>query len=186
MKVLFQSILFIVIVFLFALTTDRLNQIEQKSPMGQNTQSGRMDDREFLSDVIAHHEGAIAMAYVALTHSSRPEIIDFANTVITMEKKNIDAAYTWRRDWYGDEAHIFIDKIDPKITMIKDLGEKDSNFDARFLKAMIEHHEGAIKMLSEILVPTAKPEIHSMATSAIAGLSQDIIIMKQWLKEWYE
>lgn len=185
MKVLIKSLLFIVIVFLFAITSDRLTKIENVPGSAMNSGSQQMNERQFLSDVIAHHEGAIAMAYVALTNSSRPEIKDFANTIITMEKRNIDTTYMWRRDWYGDSNHIFIDAIDPKITMIKDLGGKDENFDSRFLQAMIAHHEGAIKMLGEMLVPSTRGELRDMATTAIAGLSQDVVIMKQWLKEWY-
>ena len=185
MKIIVQSVIFIVVVFLVAISADRFGLVGTNTSTGMGTNTGKMGEKEFLTDVIAHHEGAIAMAYVALEHSDRPEIIKLANTIITMEKKNIDTTYVWRRDWYQDSSHIFIDQVDPKITMIKDLGTKDADFDARFLNAMITHHEGAIKMLSNNLTPETREEVRTMSTGAIAGLSQDIIMMQKWLKEWY-
>lgn len=144
-----------------------------------------MGDKEFLSGVIAHHNGAIIMAKEARVKSDRPEIVRFANDVISMESSNIEQAYVWRRDWFGETSYIFPDKSDKKITMVKDLGSKDDKFDLRFLDAMIIHHEGAITMLNDILVPTTKTEIHNTASAGIIALSKDIETMKGWKKEWY-
>lgn len=187
MKILIQSLLFITIVTLFAVTSDRLGKIEQKESMFKSLSSSEnnMGDKEFLSTVIEHHVGAIEMAKVAREKSERAEIRDFANDIIAMESSNIDQAYTWRKEWFGENSHVFLNKKDNSVSMIKDLGKKDEQFDLRFLNAMIEHHEGAINMLSDILVPTTRKEIHSLATSSIAALSKDVDIMQQWKKEWY-
>lgn len=187
MKILIQSLLFVIVVGLFAVTSDRLAKIESKSGMSTSsvpTESG-MGDQEFLTSLIIHHNGAIAMAKVALSTSARAEIIKFANEIIAMESSNVEQAYIWRRDWFGENTYIFPDKSDKKISMIKDLGDKDDKFDLRFLDAMIAHHEGAIAMLSDILVPTTKNEIHNMASSGITALSKDVATMKEWKKEWY-
>lgn len=186
MKILVQSILFIVIVSLFAITSDRLGKVEKLSSMtGGSSEGNIMGDREFLGDLIAHHEGAIAMAKTARVYSSRPEIIKFSDDVIAMETSNVEQAYVWRRDWYGETSHIYLDQTDKKVSMIRDMGIKDDAFDLRFLDAMIDHHEGAIKMLGDIIVPTSKKEIHEMATGGIIGLSKDVEIMKKWRSEWY-
>lgn len=187
MKILIQSLLFVVVIGLFAVTSDRLGKIEKKESMDGSISSSEvsMGDKEFLAAVIEHHVGAIEMAKVAREKSERAEIRDFANDVIAMETSNIDQAYIWRKDWFGESSHVFLNKKDNSVSMIKDLGKKDAQFDLRFLNAMIEHHEGAINMLSDILVPTTRTEIHSLATSSITALSKDIIVMQQWKKEWY-
>lgn len=187
MKILIQSILFVIIVVLFSLTSDRLNKLESIDNMSQLPGSGKekMDDRQFLSSLITHHNGAISMAKEALTKSERPEIIQFANAVIAMESSNVEQAYVWRRDWYGDNNHIFIDKADKQVSMIKDLGNKDEYFDLRFLDAMIAHHEGAIAMLNDILIPTTRKEIHDTAISGVTALNQDVDTLKKWRQEWY-
>jgi uncharacterized protein (DUF305 family) len=142
-------------------------------------------DKEFLADVIAHHHGAIVMAKEARLNSDRPEILKFAGDIIAMESSSIEQVYVWGRDWFGETSYNFPDKSDKKITMIKDLGDKDDKFDLRFLDAMIAHHEGAITMLNGILVPTTKTEIHNAASSGIIALGKDIETMKGWKKEWY-
>jgi len=185
MKIVIQSILFIAIVAIFAVASDRLNKVDNLQSMSEKQSNVVMGDREFLSDVIAHHEGAVTMARVALEKSDRPEIKNFAHEVIIGETKNIADAYVWRRDWFGDTNYIDPAKVDSKITMIQDLGNKDAKFDKRFLDAMIKHHEGAIKMLNAVLVPTTKVEIHTMAIGAVVALAKDIELMKQWEADWY-
>lgn len=184
---LIQSLLFITVVALFAVTSDRLAKIESIGSMSRSASSteSNMSDKEFLADVIVHHHGAIVMAKEARVNSARPEIIQFANDIISMESSNIEQAYIWRRDWFGETSYIFPDQSDKKISMIKDLGSQDDKFDLRFLDAMIAHHEGAITMLNNILVPTTKTEIHNVASSGIIALSKDVETMKQWKKEWY-
>ncbi len=187
MKILIQSIMFIAIVSIFAVASDRLSKIESSTGMSKSALKSEevMGDKEFLADVIAHHHGAIVMAKEARLNSDRSEILQFANDIIAMESSSIEQAYIWRRDWFGETSYIFPDKSDKKITMIKDLGSRDDKFDLRFLDAMIAHHEGAITMLNGILVPTTKTEIHNTASSGIIALSKDIETMKGWKKEWY-
>lgn len=187
MKIFIQSLLFIIVVALFAVTSDRLSKIESIGNMPKSASQAEpsMGDKEFLVDIIVHHHGAIVMAKEARVNSTRPEITKFANDIIAMESSNIEQAYVWRRDWFGETSYIFPDKSDKKTAMIKDLGGKDDKFDLRFLDAMITHHEGAIIMLNNILVPTTKTEIHNAASSDIIALSKDIETMKGWKKEWY-
>lgn len=184
MKILIKSLLFTIVVISFAVISDKLPK-STDSMSGVKVESSSMSDQEFLEDVIAHHEGAVSMARIALENSDRAEIKKFASEVIIMETNNIAIAYRWRRDWFGDDDYIAIDKVDPKITMIKDLGRKDSNFDLRFLDAMIAHHEGAVKMLEGIIVPTSRTEIHNAALATIPALNKEIELMKTWKKEWY-
>lgn len=186
MKIVIQSILFIAIVGMFVVTSDKLSKLENVSSMSKTgTEESTMGDEEFLDNAIPHHEGAVVMAQSALTNSDRPEIREFANAVITGESASIDQLYKWRRDWYGKSDRIFLDQVKPEVSMVKDLGGKDTEFDLRFLNAMIDHHEGAIKMLNGILIPTTRPEIHSTAVNGVIALSKDVQMMEAWRKEWY-
>lgn len=186
MKIVIQSILFIVVIALFAITSDKLTKIENAQIMNKSqSEQGVMGDEEFLEDAIPHHEGAIVMAQAALANSTRPEVQKFAQAVISGETTNIDQLYKWRRDWYGKTDRIFLDKVSRDVSMIQDLGGRDEEFDLRFLSAMIAHHQGAIKMLNNILIPTTRPEIHAAASAGIIALSGDVAMMEGWRKEWY-
>ena len=146
MKILIQSILFIIIVGLFAITSDRLSKIEQKESMDGTTSEVQMSDQDFLTQMIEHHQGAIAMAQEAETKSSRQEIRDFAGSIISAQTSEIDQMYAWRKQWFGESEHISMRMGADMPSMAVDLGSADADFDKRFLQAMIAHHEGAIKI----------------------------------------
>lgn len=186
MKILIQSLLFIVIVGLFAVTSDRLSKIEQKESMNAPVNSEpKLSDQDFLTQMIEHHEGATAMATEAKSKSNRAEIKNFAADIISAQSGEIDSMYNWRKAWFKDDGHISMRLGADMPSMAVSLGEGDGEFDKRFLQAMITHHEGAIKMANQVLVPTERPEIHDLAKNIVATQSQEISIMQQWLKEWY-
>lgn len=60
-------------------------------------------DREFLSEMITHHEGAVEMANLALTNANRKEIRDLAGNIISAQNKEIGDMKKWQKEWYGIE-----------------------------------------------------------------------------------
>lgn len=186
MKILVQSLLFIVIVALFAVTSDRLSKIEQKESMNAPvTGEPKLSDRDFLTQMIEHHEGAITMAKEAKNKSSRTEIKSFATDIISAQSEEIDSMYSWRKAWFKDDGHISMRMGADMPSMAVSLGVDDGEFDQRFLQAMITHHEGAIKMANQVLLPTERPEIHDLAKNIIVTQSNEITTMQEWLKELY-
>jgi uncharacterized protein (DUF305 family) len=69
--------------------------------------------------------------------------------------------------------------------MSGDLGVKDDQFDARFINAMIPHHEGALMMAKESMDKSSRPEIKQLAQAILSSQQQEIDQMKQWRKDWY-
>ena len=104
MKILIQSLLFILVVGLFAIASDRLAEIENKEKMEQSpvavAQSG-MSDEEFLTKMIEHHEEAIAVSQAILLPTDRPEIHDLASSIIQKQSKEIAIMRQWQEEWYG-------------------------------------------------------------------------------------
>ncbi len=58
-------------------------------------------DREFLAEMIVHHEGAIDMAKLALTNAKHQEIKTLANAIITAQTSEIAQMKAWLKSWYG-------------------------------------------------------------------------------------
>ncbi len=46
-------------------------------------------DKDFLAAMIPHHQGAVEMAEVVLQHGKNPKIRQFAQEIITLQKKEI-------------------------------------------------------------------------------------------------
>jgi uncharacterized protein (DUF305 family) len=185
MKILFQSILFIIVVALFAVTSDRLSELKTQEAVTTQTSSTSMSDQDFLTNMIEHHEGAVAMARQAEAKSTRAEVRAFADQIITAQTKEIADMYAWRKEWFGDDQHVEMRMGAQMPSMAIDLGKADADFDKRFLEAMIAHHQGAIDMANKVIVPTTRPEIHNFASNIVTIQSEEINKMKSWLKEWY-
>jgi uncharacterized protein (DUF305 family) len=63
--------------------------------------------------------------------------------------------------------------------------EQTAPFDAGFIDAMIEHHQGAVAMAEEALDSAVHPEIYSLAEGIIAGQTIEIDSMRVWRQRWY-
>ena len=69
--------------------------------------------------------------------------------------------------------------------MKMDLGPADAQYDLRFIDAMTPHHQGAVKMATDALQKSQRPEVKQLAHSIIADQNREIKQMKQWRQAWY-
>ena len=140
-------------------------------------------DAQFIDSMIAHHEGAIAMAKQALQEAERPEIKTLAEAIVTAQEQEIVQLREWREAWYPD--------LPETEGMGMDMGDmevsNDTNrpFDQRFIEAMIPHHEGAIAMAKDAQQKAEHQEIKDLAQNIITAQEAEIAQMKQWQQEWF-
>ena len=155
-------------------------------------------DLRFIDAMMMHHQGAVIMAQEALKKSQRPEIKQLANNIIAAQKKEIAQMKQWRTAWYPNASKQPVAygganksvmpmsaKQHESMMMSQDLGAADSNFDLRFLDAMIPHHEGALVMAKDALNKSTRPEIKQLNQNIIASQQAEITQMKQWRTAWY-
>lgn len=64
----------------------------------------RRADRHFIVMMIPHHEGAIAMADLALERSQRPEIRTLAASIKETQTQEIEQMRAWYRQWYNADV----------------------------------------------------------------------------------
>ncbi|MES2224101.1 MAG: DUF305 domain-containing protein [Patescibacteria group bacterium] len=62
--------------------------------------TGDAFDKEFLAQMIVHHEGAVVMAKQVLATSKRPELIKLANDIIAAQTKEIEMMKGWQSQWF--------------------------------------------------------------------------------------
>jgi len=69
---------------------------------GLSGKSGDDFDKAFLSEMIMHHEGAVAMAEAALKNAKHDEIKQMANAIISAQTTEITQMKDWQKAWYGN------------------------------------------------------------------------------------
>ena len=153
-------------------------------------------DKHFIEQMIPHHEGAVAMARLALEKSKRPEIKTLATTIIESQTKEIKDMTGWYRNWFQADV--------PKENtgmmgggMMSGSGmhmggqedmkalETATDFDKAFLESMIPHHQLALMMVQMLEAGTDRPEMIQLAKNINSSQSKEIEDMQGWYKEWY-
>ena len=61
--------------------------------------TGEAYDKEFLKQMILHHEQAVEMSKYASTNSKHQEIKDLASVVISAQKAEIAQMKQWQQEW---------------------------------------------------------------------------------------
>lgn len=74
-------------------TTD-LNKLENAKPF----------DKEFIEQMVPHHQMAIMMAQMVLNNSNRPEIRNLASSIIKTQSAEIAEMRQWYKEWYGTDV----------------------------------------------------------------------------------
>ena len=164
--------------------------------IGGSSQAGTID-KHFIEQMIPHHDGAIAMANLALQKAKRPEIKTLATAIIAAQTAEIQSMNGWYQDWFGNT----VPKVSTGIMgggMMSQSGmhmggqedmivlENASDFDKAFIEAMIPHHQLAIMMANMLQSGTNRPEMQQLAKNIISSQSKEIQQMQGWYAQWYK
>ena len=118
-------------------------------------------DTLFMQDMIPHHNQAVQMAELVAERTNRPELVDVAGRINVSQADEIEFMKQWLSD-RGEpipdpSAHSAMHTTHKMAGMaspeqMAELARSSSTaFDRLFLSLMITHHEGAVKMVTELL-----------------------------------
>ncbi len=150
-------------------------------------------DQHFIEQMIPHHDGAIAMAELALKKSKRPEILSLANGIIEAQQREIVSMKGWYENWFGAQVPatnqsmgmmgggmMHMDSMSGDLDVLS--SAKD--FDLEFIRQMIPHHEMAVMMARMLASTTDRAEMKELADQIITSQSKEIEMMRSWEKAW--
>lgn len=60
-----------------------------------------------------------------------------------------------------------------------------SQYESRFMTAMIDHHAMAVEMAEACLANAVHEELRTMCSDIIAAQTQEIATMQSWPQQWY-
>ncbi|MCH9695297.1 MAG: DUF305 domain-containing protein [Gammaproteobacteria bacterium] len=118
-------------------------------------------DAQFMLDMVPHHHQAMQMAALVAERTNRPELIDVAGRINASQGDEIAFMQQWLRD-RGERVpnptehdamhttHAMAGMATPA-QMAELAASEGTAFDKLFLQLMITHHDGAVKMVEELL-----------------------------------
>lgn len=149
-------------------------------------------DRMFIANMIAHHQGAVDMANLALTNASHQEVKDLAKAIVAAQTTEITDMTAWQKMWgypasSGEmmEDHSSMGMMDTNAGMTNELnGKTGEAFDKAFLEQMIMHHQAAINMAATGKTNALHQEVKDLTVAIVTAQTKEIKQMKQWQSDW--
>ena len=152
-------------------------------------------DQHFIEQMIPHHEGAIAMANLALEKAKRPEIKTLAQAIVSAQESENQQMKSWYKDWFGKDVPKGSAMMGGMMSQggMHMGGSEDlttlknaADFDKAFIEQMIPHHQMAIMMARMLESGSNQPEMQQLAKNIISSQTKEIQQMQGWYAAWYK
>ena len=163
-------------------------------------------DQQFIVMMIPHHEGAIAMADLALSRAQRPEIKELAKSIKASQTSENTQMRTWYQQWYGKAVPSWgpgtgwgwQGGMGMGMGTGGGMGERMGmgggtnlsalsaapDFDRAFIEQMIPHHQMGVMMASMAQTNSQHPQLRAMQQAMVKAQSREIEQMSQWYRSW--
>jgi uncharacterized protein (DUF305 family) len=149
-------------------------------------------DVEFMQGMIAHHAQAIHMSRMAEAHKASPRLLKLATKIDQSQVAEIRIMQQWLRnsEQFAPDTSSWRTMTMAGMLTEAQLKELDAatgtEFDRKFLELMIQHHEGALQMVADLLAtPGAGQEVdvNVFANDVVTVQTAEIGIMRQMLSQ---
>ena len=152
----------------------------------------RVPDVEFMQGMIAHHAQAIAMSRMAAGHHADARVLKLANKIDQSQVAEIRIMQEWltRNGQTAPDTSSWRSMHMPGMLTMAQLQALDaatgSAFDRAYLTLMIQHHEGALQMVKDLLATAGSAQdvdVSVFANDVVSVQTAEIGAMRQILSE---
>jgi uncharacterized protein (DUF305 family) len=149
-------------------------------------------DVHFMQGMIAHHAQAIFMARLAASHKANPRLLRFAQKIDQSQRAEIHLMQGWlvANDQMAPDTASYHTVSMPGMLTAQQISELEAargvEFDRTFLTYMIQHHEGALKMVKDLFASTGAAQdvdVSVFATDVDVVQTAEIALMHQMLAD---
>src|SRR5215213_7205219 len=151
-------------------------------------ENGKYSDERFIDAMVPHHQGAIAMAEVALKNAQHAEIKDLSRNIVSTQQAELEELKSIKKEEFGTSNV----PMEMSQEQMRDMGMMDPQelarsepFDKAFIAAMIPHHQSAIAMAKVAYEESENPRIKKLAENIVSAQQAEIEQMKRWREQWY-
>ena len=145
-------------------------------------------DVEFMQGMIAHHSQAIVMSRMAESHGANPQVLKLSNKIDQSQVPEIRIMQGWLRRYnqFAPDTSSWHDMTMPGMLTAAQLAELDAAkgvaFDRAYLRLMIQHHAGALKMVDDLFntaLAGQDVDVNVFANDVVTAQTTEIGIMQR-------
>ena len=149
-------------------------------------------DVEFMQGMIAHHAQAIVMSRMAESHGANPQVLKLSNKIDQSQIPEIRIMQAWleRNNQFAPDTSSWHHTMMAGMLTTAQLEELDAakgvEFDRAYLRMMIQHHAGALKMVDDLFAaPLAGQEVdvNVFANDVVSVQTAEIGAMRRLLAD---
>jgi uncharacterized protein (DUF305 family) len=153
-------------------------------------QNGKYSDEAFIDAMVPHHQGAIAMANVALENAEHEEIKELSRNIVSTQHAEIEELKAIKKQEFGTSEV----PMEMSSKQMRDMGmmmdpqalAEENPFDRAFIDAMIPHHRSAIEMAKVAKKRSENARIEELAGNIVSAQKGEIEQMRRWQEQWYQ
>lgn len=149
-------------------------------------------DVEFMQSMISHHAQAIFMTRLAASHGASPKVLFLARKIDQSQMPEILLMQGWlyEKKQFVPDTSAYHNMMMPGMLTPKQIADLEKargrEFDRQFLTLMIQHHEGALKMVADLLGTAGAAQdvdVNVFANDVDVTQSAEIAQMRQLLSD---
>jgi uncharacterized protein (DUF305 family) len=149
-------------------------------------------DVEFMQGMIAHHSQAIVMSRLAESHGANPQVLKLSNKIDQSQVPEIRIMQLWlkRYNQFAPDTSSWRNMAMPGMLTTAQLNELESakgvDFDRAYLRMMIQHHAGALKMVDDLFnvkLAGQEVDVNVFANDVVTAQTAEIGIMQRLLTQ---
>jgi uncharacterized protein (DUF305 family) len=149
-------------------------------------------DVEFMQGMIAHHSQALVMSRMAESHGANPQVLKLSNKIDQSQVPEIRIMQGWlkRYNQFAPDTSSWHDMTMPGMLTTEQLKELDAakgvEFDRAYLRLMIQHHAGALKMVDDLFntsLAGQEVDVNVFANDVVTAQTAEIGIMQRLLTQ---
>jgi uncharacterized protein (DUF305 family) len=152
-------------------------------------ENGKYSDERFIDAMVPHHQGAVAMARVALKNAEHEEIKELSRNIVSTQQAEIEELKSIKKEEFGT-SQVPMEMSAQQMRGMgmmadpQELADKEP-FDKAFIDAMIPHHQSAIYMAQVAHEKSHNPHIKELAEHIVSAQQVEIEQMTRWRQQWY-
>jgi len=167
---------------------DLMDHIEHSSGMGDGVSAAGLSrsDSMFLQMMIPHHQQAIVISDYALSNSDDSRILSLAKQIKFAQQPEIDQMKQWLKSagLGTDPGHSMSGMggmlSDSQLQILAT--SKGSEFNKLFLRGMIDHHIGAVNMVT-MIGDSKNPKVKELGSNIKISQTKEIEQMRVLLSQ---